>query len=277
MKLGSLYYRLPSYSMNQDAPVATPAPVQVAAPVPVAAPVAAPVPVERPLPDYFVIKTTLANREGYALYRWTDAGNDNDNRTIHALRPFRHGDLYYSIREDTTLPLDYTSVQTRKFQGNVVNSMKWKYTRSILIYSGASGNRRYPVIHITNMARLPIHRVFSFIPIVTENPVQAPVAPVQAPNAPEAPKIYPMTKIPQHAVRAFLRDAAMQEEVCSITGDEIDITNGAMTSCFHLFEKNAIAMWLAMPNSRDKCPVCNAKCNMFTVDTQAEEVIAIES
>jgi hypothetical protein len=265
--------------MNQDVPVAAPAPV--AAPEPAPAP--APAPVERTLPEYFVIKTTLANREGYALYRWTDAGNDNDNRRIHVLRPFRHGDLYYNIREDTTLPVDYTSVQTRKSQGNVVNSMKWKYTRSILIYSGASGNRWYPVIHITNMSRLPIHRVYSFIPIVTENPVQAPVAPVapvtnqvQVTNT-QAPKIYPITTIPQHAVRAFLRDAAMQEEICSITGDEIDITNGAMTSCFHLFEKNAIAMWLAMPNSRDKCPVCNAKCNMFTVDSPAQEVIVIDS
>jgi len=254
--------------MNQDVPLV--------APVPVAAPGAAPV--ERTLPEYFVFKTTLGNHEGYALYRWTDAGNDNDNRRIHALRPFRHGDLYYTIREDTTLPVDYTTVQTRKSQGNVVNSMKWKYTRSILIYSGTTGNRRYPVIHITNVSRLPPHRSSSFIPIVTENPVQAPVAPVpnqvQVTNTqvPNAPKVYPIPTIPQHAVRAFLRDAAMQEEICSITGDEIDITNGAMTSCFHLFEKNAIAMWLAMPNSRDKCPVCNAKCNMFTVDSQAQEV-----
>jgi hypothetical protein len=57
----------------------------------------------------------------------------------------------------------------------------------------------------------------------------------------------------------------MQEETCSITGEEIDVTNGAMTSCFHIFEKNAIATWLAMPNSQDKCPVCNCKCNSFTV------------
>jgi hypothetical protein len=87
---------------------------------------------------------------------------------------------------------------------------------------------------------------------------QAPVAPVQ--------KKYPITTIPQHIVMALLRDAAMQEEVCPITSEEIDVTNGAVTSCFHLFEKNAIMQWLLMPNSRDKCPVCNATCNSFTLD-----------
>jgi hypothetical protein len=77
--------------------------------------------------------------------------------------------------------------------------------------------------------------------------------------------------IPQHAVRAFLRDAAMQEEICPITNEEIDVTNGAMTSCFHLFEKNAIATWLAMPNSEAKCPVCKNKCTTFTLEETVDQ------
>lgn len=226
----------------------------------------------RPLPDHFVVHTSYGGREGYALYRWIDGGNDDHNRKIHALRAFRHDDLYYNIIDDTTLPTNYTSVKCKKAQGNIIRTMIWKYTGKVLRYTGNEGNRRYPVINITNISTvLPPHRTDTFIPTLINNhpaPTEpaAPVPPV--PTVPTGPKIYTIAIIPQHAVRAFLRDAAMQEEVCSITGDEIDITNGAMTSCFHIFEKNAIAMWLAMPNSRDKCPVCNCKCNMFTIDSE---------
>ena len=78
--------------------------------------------------------------------------------------------------------------------------------------------------------------------------------------------VYSISTIPQHAVRAFLTHAALIEEQCSITGESIDIANGAITTCFHTFQKDAIARWLSMPNSQDKCPVCNTKCNMFTLD-----------
>jgi hypothetical protein len=222
----------------------------------------------RPLPEAFVVRTYSGNRQGYALYRWTDSGDDANNRKIHALQQLNHRELYYIIVDDTSLPVDYTTVQTKKAQGNVVRAMKWKYTRKVLRYNGPQGNRRYPVIHITNQSTtLPAHHPSTFIPIVDDNnpPAQQAQQAQTAPNAPNVPKVYPITTIPQHAIRAMLRDAAMQEESCPITGEDIDIVNGAITSCFHLFEKNAIATWLALPNSQDKCPVCNNKCNMFTV------------
>ena len=225
-----------------------------------------------PLPEAFVVYTHSGNRQGYALYRWTDSGNDADNLTIHALQPLKHRDLYYNILEDNTLPVHYTTVQSRKAQGILVRPMKWRYTRKVLRYNGPQGNRRYPVISITNVSTtLPAHNDTTFIPLVNNNNPIAPVAPVQpaAPaqpvQVPQGPKIYTIAIIPQHAVRAMLRDAAMQEESCPITGEDIDIVNGAITSCFHLFEKNAIATWLALQSSQDKCPVCNNKCNMFTI------------
>jgi len=205
------------------------------------------------LPQNFVIHTTLAGREGYALYRWTNGGLTNDQRIIHVVKPHNHGNLYYNISTDATLPTTYSSAMVRKGQGRIVRSMTWKYTRTVI----ANGAIRYPVINITAHTIIPDFKTYSFIPVVTAAPA-APVAPV-------VPKVYPITSIPQHIVMAILRDAAMQEEICPITSNEIDITNGAVTSCFHLFEKNAIMQWLLMPNSRDKCPVCNAPCNSFTI------------
>jgi hypothetical protein len=162
--------------------------------------------------------------------------------------------------------------------------MTWRLTRDYLINERGEGVRRYPVIEITSPSTVLVPcRTGTFIPIVNNpapvtdpNPLAAqqalqqliaenPLPQTLPQTVLQTPKLYTIATIPQHAVRAFLRDAAMQEEVCSITGEEIDVTNGAITSCFHTFEKNAIATWLAMPNSRDKCPVCNSKCNSFTV------------
>jgi hypothetical protein len=112
----------------------------------------------------------------------------------------------------------------------------------------------------------------SFIPIIEAAlPVAAPVAPAPLPTVPvpqEQSIRYKITTIPQHTVRALLRDAAMEEEVCPITSEEIDVTNGAVTSCFHLFEKNAIEKWLLLPNSRDKCPTCNTPCNYYILNDE---------
>jgi hypothetical protein len=113
---------------------------------------------------------------------------------------------------------------------------------------------------MTTRSFIPIREPLAPVPLA-----QVPLAPVLPAPRP-APRNYVMTSIPQHIVRALLRDAAMQEEVCPITSEEIDISNGAITSCFHLFEKNAIAKWLSLPNSLDKCPVCNCPCNSYTLD-----------
>ena len=231
-----------------------------------------------PLPEAFVIHTHSANRAGYALYRWTDAGVDNENRQIHAIRVMQHRELFYDVVTDTSLPLGYRTVQCKKAQGNVVRGLHWAYTRKVLNYEGPQGNRRYPEIHITNQSStLPGFKPYSFIPITTAPVIPAiPNAPALpgGPAAPAAPRLIQRNTIytiPQHAVRAFLRDAAMQEEICPITNEEIDVTNGAMTSCFHLFEKNAIATWLAMPNSEAKCPVCKNKCTSFTLEEPIDQ------
>jgi len=231
----------------------------VAAPVPVAAPLpaAVPVPTQPQLPLTFCIKTRMGNREGYYLLRWSHGGVDTDGKIIHILRPANHLDRFYNIATVTRHPFWY-KVITRKNSGTLTREIQWRFSPQNLRYDGTN----IPVLNISPASTsLPAMKPTSFIPITT------PVAPVpQAPVAPVAQKKYPITTIPQHIVMALLRDAAMQEEVCPITSEEIDVTNGAITSCFHLFEKNAIMQWLLMPNSRDKCPVCNAPCNSFTLD-----------
>lgn len=225
-------------------------------------------PANQDLPNTFCVKTIMNGREGYYLMRWSHGGLDADNKIIHILKPANHHDNFYNI-SSTAATIRWNVIVTKKNSGTVTRSIHWMYTNQRL----TSNEQRIPVIHITPMSTsLPVIKPYSFIPI--RQPVQ-PVQPVPqlhlpahitAMNIPRNTiKNFPITTIPQHIVMALLRDAAMQEEVCPITSEELDVTNGAVTSCFHLFEKNAIMKWLLMPNSRDKCPVCNAACNSFTL------------
>ena len=219
-------------------------------------PLAPQAPNDQDLPLQFCVKTRLGGRDGYFLLRWSHGGLDADNKIIHVLKTSSHQDRFYNIGS-RTMPTTPHPIISRKNNGQITRPLRWTYTSKYLRYE----ELRIPILMIMPFNTLPSMRLNSFIPI---REAQAPV-PQPVPQVP-VPRNYIMKSIPQHIVRALLRDAAMQEESCPITSEEIDITNGAITSCFHLFEKNAIAKWLSLPNSHDKCPVCNCPCNSYTLD-----------
>jgi len=206
------------------------------------------------LPDTFAVHTSMNGREGYAVYC------SNLITGTYTLSVGRHDNLYYNIITDITLPLGYNTVQSKKSHGTVTRPMNWAFTREVLKYNGIDGIhgvRRYAIIKIISMSIIvPKFKTYSFIPIVAE-----PVQPVQIVRPVNLIQV-----IPQHAVKALLTYAALEEDVCPITSNEIDVSNGAVTSCFHTFEKEALSKWLAMESSRDKCPVCNAKCKMYSIE-----------
>ena len=228
------------------------------------------------LPQVFAVPKTWVGRRGYALVRWSDGGPDADknNRTIHAFRALNHQGRFYNVIANQ-FQRDRREISTKKSSGRVVSTATWNHRGQSLEYVNGPDRITYPIINMPAV-NIPAMKNNTFIPIVAQVPAQAP-APAQAPPVPVQKPSYVISKIPQHAVRALLRDAAMTEEVCAITGEEIDIGNGAVTSCFHLFEKNAIATWLAMPNSRDKCPVCNELCNSYTLDDDGPPPLDMET
>ena len=225
------------------------------------------------LPQTFAVPKTWRGRRGYTLVRWTDGGPDanNNNRTVHVFRTVNHQDRYYRVIVNE-FQRDRREISTKKSSGRFTSTATWNHRGQSLEYVNGPDRTTYPIVNMPAVS-IPAVKNITFIPIIDPVPVQAP-APVQAPV--QKPS-YIISKIPQHAVRALLRDAAMTEEVCAITGEEIDVANGAVTSCFHLFEKNAIATWLAMPNSRDKCPVCNENCNSYTLDDDSPPPLVMET
>lgn len=207
----------------------------------------------------------MGGRQGYYLMRWS-VGNIENNQNVHILKGTNHYERFFNIQSVPLAEQNNTwhTIQTRKNSGNVVRPIRWAFTSERL----KEDDRIIPVLNISPMSALPSMKMVNFIPIIVNTPA-VPVVPV-VPPVPPVPQIqakkYTMDSIPQHIVRAILRDAVMQEEVCPITSIEIDIANGAVTSCFHLFEKNAIMKWLLMPGSRDKCPICNSPCNSYTLE-----------
>ena len=212
------------------------------------------------LPQQFCVKARHQGRDGYFLLRWSQGANDPTGRAVHILKPSNHHDRYYNVsRRPATDPVPPLSrILVRKGQGTVNREISWHLRQEVLTYQGT----RFPVLHCTPSTALPSTNLRSFIPILDPAPVPAQAqAPVQV-----AQRRYKINTIPQHIVLALLRDAAMNDVTCPITSDDIDITNGAVTSCFHLFERDAIARWLAMPYSKDECPVCKQPCNSFSLE-----------
>jgi hypothetical protein len=225
---------------------------------------------QQDLPILFAILTKRGQTRGYYLVRWSHGGLDATNKIIHVLKPANHHNRFYNINAFQRTGIRWNNIVTKKNQGTMIRASKWKFVNERLHSNGD----RIPVIRISpSSTTLPLMPSYAFVPITTNNTVQAPPVPVAPPVAPPAvPPVnitvtrkYPISTIPQHIVLSLLRDAVMQEEVCPITSENIDVANGAVTSCFHLFEKNAILQWLLMPSSQDKCPVCNCPCNSFTL------------
>jgi len=213
------------------------------------------------LPHTFCVKANQGNREGFFLIRWSTGETGADGRVVHILKPSNHRDRLYNIH---TIPANFTMNihVSKKGNGNVTRPMRWYFTD--LRLTDPDGTR-IPVIRVTSRSVLPAMKVSSFIPIISSVATVPIVATVPTVTQIQRKK-YTITSIPQRTIRSLLTMAVMNEETCPITSEIIDISNGAITSCFHYFEKEAINKWLSMPNSKDECPICKTPCNSYTVD-----------
>jgi hypothetical protein len=60
-------------------------------------------------------------------------------------------------------------------------------------------------------------------------------------------------QLPNHIATLIVTDAMNKGDTCSITFEPLVLENTAITSCFHLFNYEAITTWL---NNNDTCPLC---------------------
>lgn len=228
------------------------------------------------LPSAFCIESYRNGRAGYGFFGTVEEEVQPVN--VFVIKPKSHQDMYFQIINDTTRVLlnrtTWRQTLTRKSQGRLNRLATWRHTGACLKHDDIE----YPVLRIQNsIAVIPLIQNQSFIPIVNNNqatPVVAPPRPIHPstrnmtpPTRSGPPPLQPLIDIiPQHAIKLILLGALIEGETCPITTNDITLTNGAVTSCFHLFDKDAINQWLNTPASRGECPVCKDSCKSYSMN-----------
>jgi len=227
------------------------------------------------LPPAFCVESyNIAGRAGYSILGTVE--EEAQPLNICIIKTKKHNDMYFQIINDTAHILHnrttWRQTLTRKGQGRLNRLAKWRHTGTSLKHDDIE----YPVIRIKSQNTIiPALGNDSFIPIINNNQATRVVAP-PAPAAPRnmnpptrsiPPPLQPLIDvIPQHAIKLILLGALIEGETCPITTNDITVENGAVTSCFHLFDKDAINQWLNSPASRRECPVCKDSCVSYSMN-----------
>jgi hypothetical protein len=74
--------------------------------------------------------------------------------------------------------------------------------------------------------------------------------------------------IPQRIAWLIAEDASKNNETCPITSNDISPITAAVTSCFHVFENDAIQEWFHRNPTKTKCPMCREICLMTAAFSQ---------
>jgi hypothetical protein len=69
--------------------------------------------------------------------------------------------------------------------------------------------------------------------------------------------------LPAFVARALLRDAMSGDQTCPITMEALEEGAASVTSCFHVFSRDALAEWVARQGA--SCPVCKQKCTVTEI------------
>jgi len=151
------------------------------------------------------------------------------------------------------LPEDYTfrRISSRSAEAKIYSSTLCK-TNNYLIIPWHEAIHIYTMKYPGVILPSTYFRVFKNEDTANKWHFKKPLSPEREPpsTVPTVP-----AKIPSHIVRGFIESAIQKKEVCPITLDALVMGNVAMTSCGHLFEKQAVVSYLT---TFKICPTCRA-------------------
>jgi hypothetical protein len=81
--------------------------------------------------------------------------------------------------------------------------------------------------------------------------------------APQPAPLAPLKAIPKRIAWLIAEEASKAEESCPILSDPISPLTCSVTTCFHVFDHDAISEWFARNPVNTRCPVCRDPC-LFT-------------
>lgn len=197
------------------------------------------------------------NRIGFSIFYSRSSTLQDD--TFEILTPMNNNDHYYTIETYTPINTTVYDQSVKKQSGRIIHTIHWAYTDKQLKYNQII----IPIIKVTPKQFLPTTKRWNFIPIVERTPTALPALQALQPVQPVHVAKIPIKEIPNHAINMLLLAAVIQGEECPISGNPIDTNNGSVTSCFHIFDKDAMTTWLALPHTNKKCPVCMQACDLY--------------
>ena len=148
------------------------------------------------------------------------------------IKPFILDQSYITVSKNTT---SFTNCVTLFFDKQNVEELftRWRIAGKVVI---PSKNMCIPLVvfeyHFTNI----VPSFFSY-----DNELTLQVQP---------------NNLPQHIIKIIINNAEQNKAICPITLDQITSANSTITSCGHIFNKNAIHRWL---KKNKTCPECRTE------------------
>ena len=98
------------------------------------------------------------------------------------------------------------------------------------------------------------------------------VAPATVPvYAPEPPPLaITQEKLPKRIAWLIAEDASKAGETCPISTNDISPITASVTTCYHVFETDAINEWAARHPINTPCPVCRKPCEFTAAFAEAQ-------
>ena len=74
-----------------------------------------------------------------------------------------------------------------------------------------------------------------------------------------------IVKPPKYVEDIIISDFISKGNKCAITLGELNKENAALTSCYHVFDKNAVSEWVIQNKT---CPTCRKECVVWGIATR---------
>jgi hypothetical protein len=203
--------------------------------------------------DWPVVRLTPTNSSRTTPYYFAEGVGENRSRTITVYRPRAR------IHSHVDMAIWHTGGWLCRKHGNQLEPVVPLLAVSDpnkLIWSGNVGLHR-DTEEFREWAQF--QTPFFYRPIIHNRLIARasrwePEDETDTPTIPALPTIDP---VPLFVAEALLEKAVAAEELCPISMESLAKGDALVTSCFHIFQRDAMAKWQV---THSTCPVCKKEC-----------------
>lgn len=206
--------------------------------------------IERCANNSVILKPTRSERVQPFYFAESAEGGDNESRTITIYNPRATKNPYSDSAIWFTGAWLCKRLETNRLRG-VIPIMCVSHP-NLFPYKGSVGIHRSIGFHAWQMYLSDEY----MSEMIRNRKVFTSLHPIHQEEVPE------IQKIPEFVAQALLDAAVKKEEMCPISMEHFTAGKTAVTSCFHLFEKDCLVEWM---KQKSCCPVCKKTDVQFVI------------